>query len=403
MIYNAIVGQSGGPTSAINSSLAGVIDALIKSDKIDKVYGAVNGIEGILAENVCELNEKFKVKENIDLLKLTPSSYLGSCRHKLPADDTHDDYKKIFDMFEKYNIKYFFYIGGNDSMDTVMKLNTYSVKNNKNIVVMGVPKTIDNDLWGTDHCPGFGSAAKYVATSVCEIALDSFCYNTKSVTIIEIMGRNAGWLTAASALARSENMAAPHLIYCPENAFDIDEFIDDVNNLHKKTKNIIVAISEGIKDKNGNYISAGDCAPHNDKFGHAQLGGAGKALELLVKDRVGCKCRSVEINVLQRCASHFASKTDIEESFKIGKFAVKFALKGVSGNMMIYTRKKDDEYKIEISSMDINKIANKEKMLPKSYITRNNVTNEFIKYALPLIEGENKVKFKNGIPMHIMR
>lgn len=400
MIYNAIVGQSGGPTSAINSSLAGVIDALIKSDKIGTVFGAVNGIEGILEERIIELGEIFSSKENINLLKLTPSSYLGSCRHKLPENDDAV-YEKIFDVFEKNNIKYFFYIGGNDSMDTVMKLNSYSAQHGKNLVVMGVPKTIDNDLWGTDHCPGFGSAAKYVAASVSEIALDSYCYNTNSVTIIEIMGRNAGWLTAASALARSEVSDAPHLIYCPENAFDADDFINDIKRLHKTVKNIIVAISEGIRDKNGSYIA--HCKAHGDKFGHAQLGGAGKALEGIVKEKVGCKCRSIEINVLQRCAAHFSSKTDIEESFKIGKFAVKFALRGISGEMMIYKRKDTDDYKTEISSMNINEIANKEKMLPKSFITKNDVTDEFIKYARPLIMGENKTPVKNGIPVHITR
>ena len=402
MIYNAIVGQSGGPTAAINSSLAGVIDTLIKSDKIGKVFGAVNGIEGILNGNLKELGSIFSSKENIDLLKQTPSSYLGSCRYKLPKEENHSDYEKIFEVFEKNNIKYFFYIGGNDSMDTVMKLNAYSVKNKKDIIVMGVPKTIDNDLWGTDHCPGFGSAAKYIATSVLEIALDSYCYDTKSVTIVEIMGRNAGWLTASSALARSKNQSAPHLIYCPENAFDKDEFINDINKVFEKEKNVIVAISEGIKDKDGNYILAGSWGGQ-DKFGHAKLGGAGKALENLVAEKIGCKVRSVEINVLQRAAAHFSSKTDIEESFKIGKAAVKTALKGVSGNMMIYKRKKGSEYKIEFSSMDINEIANKEKMLPENYITKNDVTDKFIKYASPLIAGENKIKTKDGIPNFIIR
>ncbi len=402
MVYNAVVGQSGGPTAAINSSLAGVIDTLIKSDKIGKVFGAVNGVEGILNGNLKELSGIFSSKENIDLLKQTPSSYLGSCRYKLPQEDAHTDYEKIFEVFEKNNIKYFFYIGGNDSMDTVMKLNAYSVKNNKDIIVMGVPKTIDNDLWGTDHCPGYGSAAKYIATSVLEIALDSYCYDTKSVTIVEIMGRNAGWLTAASALARSKNQNAPHLIYCPENAFDTEEFINDIKKVFEKEKNVIVAISEGIKDKDGNYILAGSWGGQ-DKFGHAKLGGAGKALENLVAEKIGCKVRSVEINVLQRAAAHFSSKTDIEESFKIGKAGVTAALKGVSGNMMIYKRKKGSDYKIEISSMDINEIANKEKMLPENYITKNDVTDKFIKYAAPLIVGENKIKTKDGIPNFIIR
>lgn len=402
---NAVIGQSGGPTCAINATLAGVIDALQKSDKISKIFGTVNGINGILSGNLKELNKIFENKENLSLLKNTPSSYLGSCRFKLPEfDENSEIYEDIFASLKKHNIKYFFYIGGNDSMDTVMKLNAYAKKFNKEVTVMGIPKTIDNDLFGTDHCPGFGSAAKYVAASVAEIARDAYCYFVDSVTIVEIMGRNAGFLTAASALARSENLCAPDLIYLPERPFDVNEFLSDVKDKIKKHKNVIVAVSEGIKNKDGVYIAAASDVLQNDKFGHAQLGGAAKTLENIVKTEIGCKCRSIEINVLQRAASHFASKTDLAESFKIGRTAVSYALRGVSGEMMIFEREESENYKIKISSMDINLIANKEKTLPENFInTRgNDVTKAFINYARPLILGEDKIKTKDGIPVHLV-
>lgn len=404
MLKNAIVGQSGGPTCAINATLAGVIDSLLKSKKIDKVYGMVNGIDGILNENLKELNKIFSDKNNLSVLKLTPSSYLGSCRVKLPEVSVDESiYKKIFSTLKKYNIEYFFYIGGNDSMDTVMKLNSYAKKNNYKLSVIGVPKTIDNDLWGTDHCPGFGSAAKYVATSVAEIARDAYCYDIESVTIVEIMGRNAGWLTAASSLARCNNQTAPDLIYLPEHPFEIENFYKDIEEKFKKKKNLIIAVSEGIKDAKGTYIAASDQIFKNDKFGHAKLGGAAKVLENAVKIKFGCKCRSVELNVLQRCASHFSSKTDIAESFKIGKTAVSYAFKNVSGEMMIFKRDDSNEYKISISSMDINLIANKEKQMPKNFISSkgNDVTKAFINYARPLILGEEKILTKDGVPVHI--
>ncbi|MBE7038478.1 MAG: 6-phosphofructokinase [Ruminococcaceae bacterium] len=404
MLKNAVVGQSGGPTCAINATLAGVIDSLLKSKKIDKVYGMINGIDGILNENLKELNKIFSDKDNLSLLKLTPSSYLGSCRVKLPEENEDKKmYEKIFSTLEKFNIEYFFYIGGNDSMDTVMKLNNFAKSHNKKLTVIGVPKTIDNDLWGTDHCPGFASAAKYVATSIAEIARDAYCYDIESVTIVEIMGRNAGWLAASSALARSNNQSAPDLIYLPEHPFEIENFYKDIEEKFKTKKNLIIAVSEGIKDSNGLYIAASNQIYKNDKFGHMKLGGAAKNLENAVKIKFGCKCRSVELNVLQRCASHFLSKTDISESFKIGKTAVSYAFKGVSGEMMIFKREKSDEYKMSISSMDINLIANKEKQMPKNFINANgnDVTKAFINYARPLILGEEKILTKDGIPVHI--
>ena len=404
-ISNAVIGQSGGPTCAINATLAGVIDALAKSKKIDKIYGMINGINGILSDNLKVLNSIFDNRENLKLLKLTPSSYLGSCRFKMPdLNEETDVYEKVFDVLKKHNITYFFYIGGNDSMDTVMKLNDYSEKFNKGVTVMGIPKTIDNDLYGTDHCPGFGSAAKYVAASVAEIARDAYCYLVDSVTIVEIMGRNAGFLTAATALARCENLCAPDLIYLPERPFDLINFLNDVKAKIAQRKNVIVAISEGIKNKDGVYIAAASDIFENDKFGHAQLGGAAKTLENIVKKEIGCKCRSVEINVLQRAASHFPSKTDLDEAFKIGKKAVSYAMGGVSGEMMIFKRADADNYKIEIGSMDIKLIANKEKKMPNDFINArgNDVTKAFIDYARPLIMGEEKIITKNGLPVHLV-
>ena len=404
-ISNAVIGQSGGPTCAINATLAGVIDALAKSKKIDKIYGMINGINGILSDNLKVLNSIFDNRENLKLLKLTPSSYLGSCRFKMPdLNEETDVYEKVFDVLKKHNITYFFYIGGNDSMDTVMKLNDYSKKFNKGVTVMGIPKTIDNDLYGTDHCPGFGSAAKYVATSVAEIARDAYCYLVDSVTIVEIMGRNAGFLTAAAALARCEKLCAPDLIYLPEHPFDLINFLNDVKAKIAQRKNVIVAVSEGIKNKDGVYIAAASDIFENDKFGHAQLGGAAKTLENIVKKEIGCKCRSVEINVLQRAASHFPSKTDLDESFKIGKKAVMYAMGGVSGEMMIFKRADADNYKIEIGSMDIKLIANKEKKMPNDFINArgNDVTKAFIDYARPLIMGEEKIITKNGLPVHLV-
>lgn len=331
---NCMVAQSGGPTAAINSSLAGVIAKVMESKEYDTIYGSVNGILGILNENYLNLSEVIATPETLQCLKNSPAMYLGSCRHKLPSyveDDT--PYIQIFEQFEKKKIGAFFYIGGNDSMDTVLKLSEYAKKVNSDVRIIGVPKTIDNDLCCTDHTPGFGSAAKYIATTMLEIAHDTFIYPVKSVTIVEIMGRDAGWLTAASALARNSYNTAPHLIYLPEVAFDADKFISDLQDLLKEKNNIIIAVSEGIRDKNGEYIAASVAS--NDTFGHQQLSGVGKALEYLVKDRINVKVRSVEINVLQRCAAHLASATDIEEAFLQGKKAVELAESGITASMVL--------------------------------------------------------------------
>lgn len=398
MKKNALIGQSGGPTAAINASLAGVIENAIKAEEIGTVYGAVNGIKGLLREDFINLSEIFGDSENLELLKQTPSSYLGSCRYKLAKDE----HEKVIDILKKNNIGYFFYIGGNDSMDTVMQL---SQVENHDIKIIGIPKTIDNDLAATDHCPGFGSCAKYISTVISEVAIDSGCYDIKNVTIIEIMGRNAGWLTASAALARVNGGDAPHLIYLPEVPFDTDKFINDIKFHLETTDSVVVAVSEGIKDKYGEYIASASSDKKEDKFGHKQLGGAGKTLENIVKDRLGIKVRSIELNTPQRCAAHIASLTDIEESVLIGKCGVDAALSGKSGKMMTYKRENSENYSITIDSEDITKIANVEKKVPTEFINEdgNNITDEFIKYALPLIQGECNIKFHNGLPKVIRR
>ena len=395
---NAIVGQSGGPTAAINSSLAGVISACLKSNEIGTLYGAVNGIKGLLKERFLNISEEFKndTDTKINLLKQTPASYLGSCRYKLKDDEIIN----IFEILKKYNIKYFFYIGGNDSMDTVHKMSKFSEQYGINVI--GVPKTIDNDLAGTDFCPGFGSSAKFIATVISEVARDVDCYDIESATIIEIMGRNAGWLTAASSLARINGEAAPHLIYLPEVAFDTNKFLEDVKAKIDEYKNVVIAVSEGIKDANGNYIAESSMHLKEDLFGHTQLGGVGKALEILIKENLKVKSRSIELNLPQRCAAHISSKTDIEYSFKIGFAALNYALKGETGKMMAFTRTNNE---FGITAVDVSNSANAEKIVPKEFISADgtDVTDAFIDYAKPLIQGECDILYKNGIPAVLKR
>jgi len=402
---NCIVGQSGGPTAAINATLAGVIrEALNNSKNIGTVYGAIHGVEGILNENFINLSEIFKDEQNLKLLVQTPASYLGSCRKKLP-DISGDEktYKKIFSVFEKMNVGYFFYIGGNDSMDTVDKLNDYAILHNIDVKIMGVPKTIDNDLPVTDHTPGFGSAAKYIASTVREIAVDAFVYDLKSVLIVEIMGRNAGWLTAASALARSDKNPAPHLIYLPENDFDLDDFIEDVKKKVAEFGNIVVCVSEGIHFKDGTYVCETTSSGLTDVFNHKALSGTAKFLEGVVREKLGYKARAVELNVCQRSASHIASLCDLEESQQIGAAAVLFALKGKSGEMMVFSRVSDNPYELNISSVDIKKTANLEKCVPVEWTTKNDVLSPLVAYLKPLIQGEPNVIYEDGLPVHIMR
>ncbi len=399
---NCMVAQSGGPTCAINASLAGVVSGIKNSSVYEKCYGAVNGILGILNEQYTDLTDTITDDAALSCLMTTPAMYLGSCRHRL-ADYKDDDssYVFIFNQFAKLDIGAFFYIGGNDSMDTVDKLSDYARKINSDIRIIGIPKTIDNDLYMTDHTPGFGSAAKYIATSLLEISHDTFIYAVKSVTIVEIMGRDAGWLTAASALARNKYNAAPHFIYLPETVFSKEQFLHDVKEKLKTVDNVIVAVSEGIRDENQEYITASSAAV--DQFGHRQLSGAGKALEILVKQELGVKVRSVEINVLQRCAAHMLSKTDIDESFSLGKHAVSLAEEGVTASMVTLERVSDSPYTVTYSHADIRSIANQAKMIPPEWIHKdgNDVMAELTDYLRPLIQGEVTITYKDGIPVYM--
>ena len=402
-IKNVLVAQSGGPTSAINASLAGVLEATIDSENYDRCYGAINGILGVLSENYLDLTDK--AKKNSDFIKLlthTPAMYLGSCRHKLPEyRDDDSSYSFIFSQFKKLNIGAFFYIGGNDSMDTVLKLSNYAREIGADVRIIGVPKTIDNDLCHTDHTPGFGSAAKYIASSILEIAHDTFIYAVKSVTIVEIMGRDAGWLTAAAALARNNYSSAPHLIYLPEVAFDKEQFLSDVRDELSKRDNVIIAVSEGIRDKDGNYITSSKAMA--DTFGHQQLSGAGKALEFLVKENIDVKVRSVEINVLQRCAAHMASKTDLYESFAQGEKAVHLSEENQTGCMVVLNRISNSPYTVKYSHAQIKDIANEAKSVPVEWINKegNDITAELIDYLKPLIQGEVEQDYENGLPKYL--
>lgn len=401
---NVLVAQSGGPTVAINASLAGVIEGTLGS-RYDKIYGSINGILGIKNDNVIDLisivaNDPRFLKR----LKTTPAMYLGSCRFKLPSVDSNDPvYDTLFKQFKKYNIEAFFYIGGNDSMDTVDKLSAYAAKIGSDIRFVGVPKTVDNDLCVTDHTPGFGSAAKYIATSTMEVIFDAQIYDNPSVTIIEVMGRDAGWLTAATALAKTECCDGPDLIYLPEVAFDKDKFIADLEALLKEKTNIVVAVSEGIRDANGEYISASTGTL--DNFGHAQLSGAGKTLEFLVKERLGVKVRSIEVNVLQRAAAHMCSLTDINESEAIGKKAVDIAEEGVTGAMVTMERISNAPYEIKFDYAKIHDIANEAKEVPQNWINseHNGVTSDMVMYLKPLVIGLPDVEYKDGLPVYVSR
>ena len=397
-----MVAQSGGPTVAINASLAGVIDGVMRSGKYATCYGSINGILGILNENYLNLTEMIDDEEKLERLKVTPAMYLGSCRHKLPNyKDDDSPYVFIFNQFAKLNIKAFFYIGGNDSMDTVLKLSDYAAKINSDIRIIGIPKTIDNDLCVIDHTPGFGSAAKYIASTMLEVAHDTFIYAVKSVTIVEIMGRDAGWLTASSALARNEYNTAPHLIYLPEVAFDKEQFLNDIREKLKTLNNVIVAVSEGIRDENGDYITASKAVA--DQFGHQQLSGAGKALEFLVKENIGVKVRSVEVNVLQRCAAHMASATDLNESFTLGNKAVSLAGEGITASMVTLERVSNTPYEVRYDHASIAGIANEAKSIPREWIneTGNDITPALYEYLKPLIQGEVSISYKDGIPVYM--
>ena len=406
MKKNVIVGQSGGPTAVINASLYGVVyEALNREDTCGTVYGMINGIEGFLNDQIMDM-EPLERSGELELIKTTPGSYLGSCRYKLPEDLRDEVYPRLFEKFEQYGIGYFFYIGGNDSMDTVSKLSRYAKKTGSDIRFMGIPKTIDNDLVRTDHTPGFGSAAKYVATTVREIAIDASVYdNKKSVTIVEIMGRHAGWLTAASVLARKFEGDNPVLIYLPETVFDPERFISDVNEALEKVPNLVVCISEGINDGKGTFICELASDVGVDTFGHKMLTGSGKYLENLVKEKIGVKVRSVELNVSQRCSSAMLSAADQKEAIASGAYGVKCAIEGETGKMIGFFRVPGAQYRIDYVAEDVDLICNQEKTVPLEWITKNgsDIGQEFIDYALPLIQGEVKVPSKDGLPLFAYR
>ncbi len=395
---NIAVAQSGGPTCAINASLLGVIREAYETDRINTVYGSFNGIEGIINDHLIELNRSVYTNDDFELLKQTPSSLLGSCRYKLPDREVEPEvYESIAATFKKHDIGAFFYIGGNDSMDTVVKLSAYFRENGDEVRIIGVPKTIDNDLFETDHTPGFGSAAKYVVSTVNEIIRDSSVYDLKSVTIVEIMGRHAGWLTASTCLLRLNGEIQPQLIYLPERPFELESFLDDVRHELEKNNTVVVAVSEGIR-----LSDAETAAARPDGFGHVTLGGVGKLLEEAVKNEIGCKVRSVELNVLQRCASHFASKTDLFEAENTGRVAVRLMLSGENGIMVRIRRISDSPYRIAMEGIPASQVANKDKPFPQKWINSlgNNVTDDAIPYFLPLIQGEPAIRTENGIPMH---
>ncbi len=402
---NIIVGQSGGPTAVINGSLYGVIaEALAHQEQIGHVYGMINGIEGFLKGTYMDLGKDL-TGEELELLKLTPAAYLGSCRYKLPEDLTSDFYPSIFRKFEEMEIGYFLYIGGNDSMDTVSKLSRYAAQVGSDIRFIGVPKTIDNDLIQTDHTPGFGSAAKYVAATVREIVLDCSVYQKKSVTIVELMGRHAGWLTAASVLARKEAGDNPVLIYLPESDFEMENFARDIEAALAKQPNVIVCVSEGISDASGKFICEYGADAQVDSFGHKMLTGCGKVLENFVRDRFDVKVRSVELNVCQRCSGMIASAVDIEEAAQAGKEGVKAALAGETGKMIAFCRVSQNPYQMECRTVDVNEVCNQEKPVPAQWITGdgNDIGQAFIDYALPLIQGEPVRPMENGIPKYLYR
>lgn len=405
MKKNVIVGQSGGPTAVINASLYGVVyEALMQKEQIGTVYGMINGIEGFLADTIMDMNSVEQSGE-LELIKTTPGSFLGSCRYKLPEDLKDDVYPLLFKKFEEYSIGYFFYIGGNDSMDTVSKLSRYAAISGSEICFIGIPKTIDNDLVLTDHTPGFGSAAKYVASTVREIVLDASVYQQKSVTIVEIMGRHAGWLTAASRLARKYEGDNPYLIYLPEAPFSLEQFYKDLEKAFKKSPNLVVCVSEGIADEGGTFICEYSDAAKLDSFGHKMLTGCGEVLESFVRDKFGVKVRSIELNVNQRCSGMMVSETDIEEAAMAGAAGVKAVLAGETKKMIAFKRDSDVPYTMHCAAEDVSLICNQEKKFPKEWISAagNDITDDFLAYALPLIQGEPKRVMENGVPKYLYR
>jgi len=398
-----IIGQSGGPTAVINASAYGVIRAALDAECITKVYGAAHGIKGVLDDKLYIMDEEDP--QELEYLKNTPSSELGSVRYKMEDPDRDDtDYKRILEVFKKYDVRYFFYNGGNDSMDTCDKISRYMKKAGYECRVMGVPKTIDNDLWGTDHCPGFGSAAKYIATSCMEVSKDARVYDTGMITVMEIMGRHAGWLAGSAALATYCG-SGPDLVYLPEVDFDYEKFCEDAIEIYKKQGNVLIAASEGIHDKEGKFISeyGSKLAETKDAFGHAQLGGLAVQLADELKKRTGAKVRGIELSLLQRCGAHLASGTDLNEAVEAGRLAVESAIAGETGKMVAFERNDvDGKYVCEMMLLPLESVANLEKKVPREWINEagNNVTQEFIDYALPLIQGQPERPTEHSLPRY---
>ena len=402
MSKNLLVAQSGGPTAAINATLAGVLSAGLESGQIGKLYGGLNGIKGILERKIIRLDNQLNGQAGLDLLAATPAMALGSCRLKLqPEEITPDVYATIDEIFDALDIGYFFYIGGNDSMDTVVKLSDYFAGKGKDIRLIGVPKTIDNDLDNTDHTPGFGSAVKYVVTSLIEVYNDAKVYGDKSVVIVEIMGRDAGWLTASSGLARLTGIPAPHLIYLPEIPFEPKQFIESMNQKIKEHGTVVVAVSEGIRLADGSYAHISAQSSVTDAFGHHALSGAGRYLEMVIEKEIGCKVRSVELSVLQRAAAHYASKTDLDEGRMVGREAVSLALEGKTGVMAAIQRASSKPYRTKVVPVDIRLAANTVKPFPAGWLREDHaLSEEAIEYFLPLIQGEAVNATENGLPKY---
>lgn len=407
---NALVGQSGGPTAAINATLAGVIRGVLAAEKkglVGSLYGMQHGIEGFLAGNVVNLSTRFhksaKPEADLKLLETTPAAALGSCRMRLPDPEENPEiFSQLLEQLRKYQIRVIFYIGGNDSMDTVDKMTRYLSGTDYDVRVIGIPKTIDNDLCLTDHTPGYGSAAKYVATTVREMIRDTSVYTVKSVTIVEIMGRDAGWLTASSACAGLEDGDAPDLICLSERPFDTEAFLDRIRAAWEKHPNVMVAVSEGIRFRDGSYVGAGCQNGTSDGFGHGYLAGVGKALEMICRKELGCKVRSVELNIPQRCAGHLCSACDIKESSAIGRIAVMSALHGKTGVMTTFRRVSDHPYRVKLVTVPVSEVAGKVRPVPDEYISADGfgVTQACINYIRPLIQGEARPVFRNGVPAH---
>ena len=404
MKKNVIVGQSGGPTAVINASLAGVYKTA-KYMGADTIYGMRYGIQGLLEKKIVDLGEKIRNDMDVELLKRTPASFLGSCRYKLPEiSEDKAIYEKIFAILEELEIMAFFYIGGNDSMDTIKKLSDYAETVGNPIRFIGVPKTIDNDLEGTDHTPGYGSAAKYIATVTKELVRDGLIYEMQSVTVIEIMGRNAGWLTGAAALSKGEDCEGPDLIYLPELPFDLQLFGEKIKQLLQEKTSIVVAVSEGIRTEDGTYVcELGNSIDFVDAFGHKQLSGTASYLASYIAGEIGCKTRAIELSTLQRAASHAASRVDILEAYQVGGAAVKAADEGDTGKMVVLKRLSDDPYQCGTEVKDVHKIANDEKLVPRNWVNEEGtyVTNEFISYVRPLIQGDVSPVMVDGIPRHL--